>query len=119
MITVSLVFTTDLYFLIKWLDTDDTLYDTIPFRDITAPEGLDVLSLLPGETCQASFANQLYDAEVVAVGMYTVDISHMYGIRHDLCNLCHHGMPSEVLHLCKLLLHEVRKLIFCSNLRSV
>ena len=76
--TVSLVFTTDLYFLIKWLDSDDTLYDTIPFRDITAPEGLDVLSLLPGETCQASFAGQLYDAEVVAVGMYTVDINIVY-----------------------------------------
>ena len=42
-----------------------------------------------------------------------------YHIRHDLCNLCHRGMPSEVLHLYKLLLHEVRKLIFCSNLQSV
>ena len=42
-----------------------------------------------------------------------------YCTRHDLCNLCHHGMPSEVLHLYKLLLHEVRKLIFCSNLRFV
>ena len=46
-------------------------------------------------------------------------ISYMYRIRHDLCNLCHRGMPSEVLHLCKQLLQEVRKLIFCSNLRSV
>ena len=46
-------------------------------------------------------------------------ISYTYRIRHDLCNLCHRGMPSEVLHLCKQLLQEVRKLIFCSNLRSV
>ena len=38
--------------------------------------------------------------------------SYTYHIRHDLCNLCHCGMPSEVLHLYKLLLHEVRKLFF-------
>ena len=31
-------------------------------------------------------------------------ISYMYRIRHDLCNLCHRGMPSCV---------------FCSNLRFV
>ena len=36
-------------------------------------------------------------------------IVYMYYIRHDLCNLCHRGMSSEVFHL---LLHEVRKLIF-------
>ena len=46
-------------------------------------------------------------------------ISYTYCIRHDLCNLCQGGMPSEVLHLYKLLLHEVRKFIFCSNLSSV
>ena len=46
-------------------------------------------------------------------------ISYTYRIRHDLCNLCHRGMPSEVLHLCKQLLHEVRNLIFFSNLRCI
>ena len=46
-------------------------------------------------------------------------ISYTYHIRHDLCNLCHRGIPSEVLYLYKLLLQEVRKLIFCSNLGSV
>ena len=46
-------------------------------------------------------------------------LNHTYRIRHDLCNLCHRGMLFEVLHLCKQLLNEVGKLIFCSNLRSV
>ena len=36
----------------------------------------------------------------------------MYRIKHDLCNLCHRGMPCEVLHLCRQLLQEVRKWIF-------
>ena len=35
-------------------------------------------------------------------------IVYTYRISHDSCNLCHHGMPSEVLQLCKLLLQEVR-----------
>ena len=56
---------------------------------------------------------------VRATGAPSRFISYTYCIRHDLCNLCHRGMPSEVLHLCKLLLQEVRKLIFGSNLRSV
>ena len=46
-------------------------------------------------------------------------ILYTYRIKHVLCNLCHRGIPSEVLHLYKLLLHEVRKLIFCSNVGSV
>ena len=44
------------------------MYDAIPARDITPPEGGDVLSLLPGEECEASFGNKLYPARVIAIG---------------------------------------------------
>lgn len=44
------------------------MYDALPARDIVVPEGHDTLKLLPGEECQAYFANQLYSARVVAVG---------------------------------------------------
>ena len=49
-------------------DTNDVLYDAVPARDITPPIGKDVLALLPDDQCQASFANTLYPAKVVAVG---------------------------------------------------
>ena len=63
-------FLPDLYFLTKWLeDCDEILYYTVLAHDITPPEEVDLLSLLPGEKCRASFANVLYSAEVVAVGM--------------------------------------------------
>ena len=41
-------------------------------------------------------------------------ILYTYRIRHDLCNLCHRGMPSEVLHF--YMLHEVRKLVVICGL---
>ena len=46
------------------------MYDAMPARDITPPEGGDVLSLLPGQECEVSFANKLYPARVVAIGKY-------------------------------------------------
>ena len=59
----------DLYFLIQWLeDEENDLFDAIPAKDISAPEGVDVLNLLPGDECQASFGNTLYHAKVVATG---------------------------------------------------
>ena len=59
----------DLYFLIQWMEDEESdLFDAIPARNITPPEGGDVLSLIPGEECQASFGNALYRAKVVAVG---------------------------------------------------
>jgi hypothetical protein len=59
----------DLYFLIQWTeDADEELFDAVPARDITAPSGKDVLDLIAGDECQASFANTLYPARVVAVG---------------------------------------------------
>ena len=60
---------TDLYFLIQWTeDADEELFDAVPARDITAPNGKDVLDLIAGDECQASFANTLFPARVVAVG---------------------------------------------------
>ena len=62
---------TDLYFLIQRLEDEESdMYDAIPARDITPPEGGDILSLLPGEECKASFGNKIYPARVVAVGKY-------------------------------------------------
>ena len=49
-------------------ETDEVLYDAVPARDITPPNGKDVLDLLSKDNCQASFANTLYPAVVVAVG---------------------------------------------------
>ena len=49
-------------------DEESDVFDAIPARNITPPEGGDVLSLIPGEECQASFGNTLYRAKVVAVG---------------------------------------------------
>ena len=49
-------------------DEESDLYDAIPARDIVPQEGGDVLSLLPGEECRASFDSTLYPAKVVAVG---------------------------------------------------
>ena len=66
-----------MYFLIQWIeDADDILYDAVPARDITPPSGKDVLDLLPEDECQASFANTLYRAKVVAVGRSTLFYVH-------------------------------------------
>ena len=42
----------------------------MPARDITPPQGEDVLSLLPGQGCKVNFGNKLYPARVVAIGKY-------------------------------------------------
>lgn len=64
------VYSTDLYFLIKWLeDEEDDLYDVLPTRRIKAPEGTDILYLMPGQHCQAYFNNILYSVDVVANGV--------------------------------------------------
>ena len=61
----------DLYFLIQWLEDDENdLFHAVPGRDITPAEDGDVLSLVPGQECRASFGNQLYPARVVAVGKW-------------------------------------------------
>ena len=57
-----------LYFLVQWLDGEDSLYDTIPARGLTPPKGVDILNVLPGDLCKASFANKLYDVKILAVG---------------------------------------------------
>lgn len=65
------MFPADIYFLIQWLeDEENVLYDAIPARDITPPEGGDVLSLLPGMSVKLHLAKKLYPARVVAVGKY-------------------------------------------------
>lgn len=61
-------FFVDLYFLVQWLDGEDSLYDTIPARGLTPPKGVDILNVLPGDLCKASFANKLYDVKNLAVG---------------------------------------------------
>ena len=69
----SLIFTPfipiDLYFLIQWMEDDEgELFDVVPARDITPATGKDILDLVPDDDCQASYANTLYPARVVAVG---------------------------------------------------
>ena len=62
---------TDLYFLIKWLDDqEEDLYDVLPARDVKPHNDTDVLDLMPGEQCQAFFLNKLYGGKVVANGMF-------------------------------------------------
>ena len=60
----------DLYFLIKWLDQEEDLYDVLPARDVKPHDDTDVLDLMPGERCQAFFLNKLYGGKVVANGMF-------------------------------------------------
>lgn len=73
--TCVISFSADLYFLVQWLeDEESALYDAIPARDITPPEGGDVLSLQPGMNCRALFGNKTYPARLVAVGKYALYI---------------------------------------------
>ena len=58
----------DLYYLLQWVD-DDELFDTIPALQITPPEGSDLQNLAVGTTCKAAFANELYEAKVIAKGI--------------------------------------------------
>ena len=44
------------------------MYDTVSARDITPPEGVDVLDLKSGDGCQASFENRHYSVKVVGTG---------------------------------------------------
>lgn len=57
------------YFLIKWLDSSEPdLYDTVPARDVTPPEGIDVLDLKPGDYCQACYDHRHYRVKIMASG---------------------------------------------------
>ena len=64
--------TIERYFLIKWLDEEE-LIDVVPARDISS--SVDLLDLSPGQKCCASFKGELYDAEVLAVGMVFVSVN--------------------------------------------
>ena len=44
------------------------MYDVVPARDVTSPNGIDVLCLRPGDDCCVSFASRQYDAKVIACG---------------------------------------------------
>lgn len=46
------------------------MFDTVPARNITPPEGVDVLNLKPGDGCQASHENRHYSVKVLATGMF-------------------------------------------------
>jgi hypothetical protein len=56
------------------VDEEEDLYDVIPVRDIKAPEDTDVLDLMPGHHCQASFNDKLYAVIVVANDFNIVDL---------------------------------------------
>lgn len=47
---------------------ENELYDGVPARDISTPEGGDILNLVPGDECKASFGSKIYPARVVAIG---------------------------------------------------
>lgn len=49
-------------------EEEGDLFDVIPARSITSLDGADVLDLLPGDECKASFGSTLYHARVVALG---------------------------------------------------
>ena len=44
------------------------MYDTVPARDVTPDEGIDVLDLKPGDRCQASYEHRHYRVKIVAAG---------------------------------------------------
>ena len=54
--------------LIRCLDSDDLLFDTVSAHNITPPEGIDVLNVKPGDRCQAAYENRHYSVKVVATG---------------------------------------------------
>ena len=56
---------TERYLLIQWIDA---MFDTVPARVITPPEGVDVLDLKCGNFCQASYEHRHYKVKVVAAG---------------------------------------------------
>ena len=59
---------TERYFLIQWLDCDPAMYDAIPARDVTPLEGIDILDLIPGDRCQASYEHRHYRVKIMAAG---------------------------------------------------
>jgi len=69
---MQLLFITDRYFLIKWLDEEE-LIDVVPAKDISS--SFDLLDLSPGQKCCACFKGEMYDAEVLAVGKMFVSVN--------------------------------------------
>ncbi len=63
---------TDLYFLVHWLDEEDSdsekLFDTLPSSKIISDLDVDVLNLDTGTQCKALFDGTYYDVEIVAKG---------------------------------------------------
>ena len=59
---------TERYLLIQWIDSEDAMFDTVPARVITPPEGVDVLDLKCGDFCQASYEHRHYKVKVMAAG---------------------------------------------------
>ena len=45
------------------------MFDTIPARNVTPPEGVDILDVKPADHCQASHENRYYRVKVLATGM--------------------------------------------------
>lgn len=61
------LFLPERYFLLQWGD-ESSMYDTVPAKDVTPPEGIDVLDLKPGDHCQASYEHRYYRVTIIATG---------------------------------------------------
>ena len=44
------------------------MYDTVPAKDVTPPEGIDVLDLKPGDHWQVSYEHRYYRVTIIAPG---------------------------------------------------
>ena len=60
----------DTYYLIKWLEEDEDLYDVIAAKDVVPPEDCDILDVTPGMICRIMFNSKFYAAKVVTSGSY-------------------------------------------------
>ena len=66
--TANHISETERYLLIEWMDGEDAMFDTVPARVVTPPEGVDVLDLKCGDFCQACYERRHYRVKVVAAG---------------------------------------------------
>ena len=62
-----LLFYTDLWFVVKWLEDEDDVCDSLPAKDVV--DNVPVYNTEVGRKCKAHYLRKLYPIEVLAKGV--------------------------------------------------
>ena len=58
-----------LWFVVRWLEDEDELFDVLPAKDITSEDG-PVHLIETGMKCQGRYFGKMYPVRIIAKGMF-------------------------------------------------